>query len=807
MDIRNFFERKGAAVVPKRARRDSLSNSETEQIARKVRPTTASNLSSTSTTAPNLAVSAERDYSQSQPSTSVSNATAPVERHSSHSLAINHRFDLGDYINQAMPDDVKYQLLTNPRVLNSSHDFKKDIEMDKTRKRPFQKTWFERYSWLVYSPKLKGGLCKFCTLIKPVLKRGTFGAFVVKAHHDYKHFHEDARGHEKSNWHLESISKAKSFIDSIEMRKKNVMEQLDSGITELVNANRQKLKSILATLIFCGTHDISIRGKNSGEGNFEDLLLFRVNSGDKVLEDHLAKHGGRAKYTSHRVQNDLLSTCGSVIQKEIVGEVNRSAAFSLLADETADISGKEQLSVGVRFVDEKLYFTVKEEFLGFAELTRLDAEGICSSIIGFVEMLGLDMTKLIGLGFDGCSTMAGHESGVQARIREKYPRAVYFHCASHRLNLVVNDLNSVQEIRNTIGTIKQVIRFFRESVLRRKTIPNIPLFCETRWSHKYRSIRLFKENFMAIKDSLSGLANDRDVNQDTRSLSSQLDSATSSITFIICLHIISRYSSYLEPIVNKLQYIDMDLHTVYRYINTDLLDTFQKHREQSNDEFSNIFEDIKETCGKLDIDIKFPRLARRQTQRFNVHSSSPEDYFRASIYNPYMDSLLMSLTTRFEKSNETPFKGGILHPHLMKNKKKENFMRDIKKLEQFYQIDNLEAEARLWYDVWTNKECSEKTKLHDLLPETTFYPAVRRMIIYYQTIPPTTCTVERSFSTLRRVKTWLRSTIGEDRLSNLCLLSVHRNRVNVKSPSFQEKVIDIFGKKKRNLQFAFSEKY
>jgi hypothetical protein len=53
------------------------------------------------------------------------------------------------------------------------------------------------------------------------------------------------------------------------------------------------------------------------------------------------------------------------------------------------------------------------------------------------------MTKLISLGFDGCSTMAGKDTGVQQRIWEKYPKAVYFHCASHRLNLVVNDLSIV----------------------------------------------------------------------------------------------------------------------------------------------------------------------------------------------------------------------------------------------------------------------------------------------------------------------------------------------------------------------------
>lgn len=722
-------------------------------------------------------------------------------------LSTSHSFDLGEYVglNHVISDEVKYDLLTNPRARNVTHNFKKDIDENKNKQRSFQSSWFGTYPWLVYSPKLKGGLCKHCTIFKPVLKRGTFGAFIIKAQQDYKHFHEDARGHAKSSWHVESTSKANSFCDSIEMKKKNVIEQIDSSITELVNNNRNKIKPIVASLIFCGTHDISIRGKKSQEGNFEDLLLFRVSAGDKVLEDHLQHHSGKTKYTSHRVQNDLINTCGIVLQQEIVDEINRASAFSLLADETADISGKEQLSVGVRFVDEKENFTVKEEFLGFTELATLDAEGISSSILTFVERLGLNMNKLIGLGFDGCSTMAGHETGVQARIREKYPTAAYFHCASHRLNLVINDLNNVQDIRNTVGTIKEVIKFFRESVLRRKLVPSIPMLCETRWSHKYTSIRVFKEHFLTIKDSLHHLANDDGSNQDTKRRAYQLDCATSSTSFIVCLHIISRYSSYLEPIVNKLQYVNMDLHSVYKYINCDLLANFQKHRE-SNEEFKDIFDAAKKDCEVLDLDVKVPRLAGKQKHRFNVQSLSPEDYFRVAIYNPYMDSIITSITTRFEQGNTVPFKGGIFHPHIMKKEKKEDFMTDVKSLESFYKIENLEAEARLWYDVWADKECLENTRLHDiLLTETSFYPAVRQMIVLYLTIPPTTCTVERSFSTLRRVKTWLRSTTGEDRLSSLCLLSVHRTRA--KRPDFEEKVIDLFGRKKRNLQFVFSNKY
>jgi len=85
------------------------------------------------------------------------------------------------------------------------------------------------------------------------------------------------------------------------------------------------------------------------------------------------------------------------------------------------------------------------------------------------------MTKLYGQGYDGCSTMAGNEGGVQAKVKSKYPKAVFVHCCLHGLNLVVIDLNAFPEIRNSIGTIKSFIKFFRESPKRRSIIPNVPL--------------------------------------------------------------------------------------------------------------------------------------------------------------------------------------------------------------------------------------------------------------------------------------------------------------------------------------------
>nr|CAI5826863.1 unnamed protein product [Callosobruchus analis] len=61
----------------------------------------------------------------------------------------------------------------------------------------------------------------------------------------------------------------------------------------------------------------------------------------------------------------------------------------------------------------------------------------------------------------------------------------------------------------------------------------------------------------------------------------------------------------------------------------------------------------------------------------------------------------------------------------------------------------------------------------DRLNETdVFYSTIREALLILITMPCTTTTVD----TLRRVKTWLRTT-GEQRLTELCLLNYHRDLV------------------------------
>jgi hypothetical protein len=73
---------------------------------------------------------------------------------------------------------------------------------------------------------------------------------------------------------------------------------------------------------------------------------------------------------------------------------------------------------------------------------------------------------------------------------------------------------------------------------------------------------------------------------------------------------------------------------------------------------------------------------------------------------------------------------------------------------------------------------------------------VFNLLLILSTLPVTTASVERSFSNLRRLKSYLRNRTGEERLTGLALMTIHRN-----IPVDIENVIEIYAKRNRRLQF------
>ena len=93
---------------------------------------------------------------------------------------------------------------------------------------------------------------------------------------------------------------------------------------------------------------------NGGVGNFIEALNFRVQGGDKVLEDHLRTCKKNRSYISKTSQNKLIICCGDVITDKLVNEVKESTFYTIRADKPADSSHKEQMSLVLRFVDSEM---------------------------------------------------------------------------------------------------------------------------------------------------------------------------------------------------------------------------------------------------------------------------------------------------------------------------------------------------------------------------------------------------------------------------------------------------------------------
>lgn len=116
------------------------------------------------------------------------------------------------------------------------------------------------------------------------------------------------------------------------------------------------------------------------EGNFRAILKYKAKDLDSFKE--FLESNSRYKYTSSNIQNQIISSCGDLILEKIVKEINTSECFSILADETTDVSLKEQLTLCVRFVTgTEKNVNLREVFLKYIVIHSLTGKDIANSII------------------------------------------------------------------------------------------------------------------------------------------------------------------------------------------------------------------------------------------------------------------------------------------------------------------------------------------------------------------------------------------------------------------------------------------
>jgi len=113
-----------------------------------------------------------------------------------------------------------------------------------------------------------------------------------------------------------------------------------------------------------------------------------------------------------------------------------------------------------------------------------------------------------------------------------------------------------------------------------------------------------------------------------------------------------------------------------------------------------------------------------------------------------------------------------------------NTAQDLEKLLEIYQEDvgpraAVVSEVQRWVNKWKKEDVSTvpSSAIEALCAcHADIYPNVYILLTILGTLPVSTATRERSFSTMRRFKTYLRSSIGNERTTGIALLSIHKDR-------------------------------
>ncbi|CAG2203108.1 unnamed protein product [Mytilus edulis] len=309
-------------------------------------------------------------------------------------------------------------------------------------KRPVCSIYPDNFQWIHYNENEDKAYCHPCQIAsrRRLIKSSKASqAFISTGFSNWNDAHRCFGKHEQSECHLEALQKL-----NVDKSSTDIGLAMVKQIGDVRENNRSCLMTILSNLQFLSRQGLPFRGSSDdSDSNFVQLNLLRCEDNPNFREWLTRKSD---KYTSPDIQNEILKIMAQMIVREVSDNIRKSLYFALMADETTDVANKEQLVVCLRWIDQAL--DVHEDFIGLYQIDNTSAQTITDSIQDVLVRLNISLSQCRGQTYDGASAMSGPKSGVQKRIKDEQPKALYNHCHGHRLNLACSD--NIKKTKNHV---------------------------------------------------------------------------------------------------------------------------------------------------------------------------------------------------------------------------------------------------------------------------------------------------------------------------------------------------------------------
>ena len=269
-----------------------------------------------------------------------------------------------------------------------------------------------------------------------------------------------------------------------------------------------------------------------------------------------------------------------------------------------------------------------------------------------------------------------------------------------------------------------------------------------------------------------------------------------------------------------MQYIDLSICAACSKVNA-----VQKSlREMRTDaEFQKHWQEALELSNKLKLEAPHLSRQRRVPSRLRGSEAQPvygnvKPFYQVTSFYPLLDVIINQLKEQFSENDMEIIQN--VEAVLLADNITSVSKTALEQVSQFYDLDkdNLKAELRVFTNLLKEKEkeqsgviaqgedekgykilCKRRNLMAEDIGIQTVLPEICKLMKIFWTILITSCSAERSFSCLRRLKSYLHSTMGQERLTALALLDIEKDVM----PDIH-KIVDTFAKQSpRKLQLCY----
>lgn len=669
-------------------------------------------------------------------------------------------------------------------------------------------------SWLMYSPIKNSLYCLPCILYGSTPKNSLSA---LESASGFTRFQErcNLTTHENTEWHCRAFLQWKEA----ELRLKTgraIDDQALKAIEDECALAKKILTSVVACVKYLAINDLALQGKDTSGGNFRELVRL-LSDFDPVLKAHLEtcerkSQKGKVTYLSNTIQNQIIQLMAARVRNALVTQIQEGRYFTIMVDSTPDAARHDQFSFVVRHVvcsPEQV--EVKESFLGFRRLNHKTGEGIAEGILTVLAELGLDFNLCRGICFDNANVMAGIRGGAQAFLAKKNPFATFINCDNHSLNLAGKDALSIHPMTTTFfAHVESTYNFFARSTARwgalEKAGVHLQRATDTRWSSQANAIAALKAGLNEILGVLEGIELDPAIHSEVRGEARTVLQGILKYEFLVCLHFWDQLLGKIDLAQKKLQTKGISIVTAQEHLAAVENFILSNRDDLVNDAFS----DGAKLCEMWSIPLNTQRVRRRKRLDPDESPDTPitaQNELRRLLLES-LDVLRGKLGDRNRRLSELVEQlGPFCQPTVLFSATNEALGDLVDRFVARFPADAdsvvLRHELVSLVPLMKSHPNPPKTG-EELLQYLANFdedvcPNLRSAVRILLTLGASIAGCERSFSKLKLILSYLRTTMTQERLDSLALLSIEKK--TTKASSYDATVSDFVNAKVRRTKF------